>query len=223
MKKLLLGLMLLTFTQLSMAAPMLCGIQPTASCLSDTGDEIFSIIDTDGTLDTITAFTIDRNAGFTNTFGFYDIADSSNRLDIFTGTSGILSAETITWDGLMYSVLGGGTATFGSGASFGLYSTNSGGNTWFSQTALNADGLDHWLTFDTLGNTAGLLGVMNWTFALDDQFGGGDQDFNDLVASCIDCSPVGGPTINRVPEPAPLFLMGLGLLVMRRQIKKHQR
>jgi len=206
-----------------MAGLLLCDIASGASCLSDTGDETFQVVDTDGTLDTITSFTFDRNAGFTNSFGFYDLADSSNRLDIFSGTSLGLSAETIVWDGLGYSVLGGGSAVFGSGAEFGLYSVNSGGNTWFSQTLLNADGLDHWLSFATLGNTPGLLGVMNYTFALDDQYGGGDQDFNDAIFTCIDCVPAGGPTINRVPEPAPLALMGLGLLVMRHQIKKRQR
>ncbi len=218
MKKFLLAIMLSTLAPLTLAAPTLCQISAGATCLEDTGDEVFEINDTDGTIDTITTFTIDRNAGFTNDFGFYDTDDSSNRLSIFSGVSSILDAETITWDGLGYAVLGGAAAIFGSGAEFGVYSENSGGNTWFSQAALNADGLDHWLTFSTLGATPGLLGVMNITFALDDQFGGGDQDFNDLVAGCIDCQAIGGPGIEQVPIPSSLVLMGLGVMVLRARV-----
>ncbi len=212
------AVMSLAFVQLALAVPTLCNIQVGATCLADTGDETFTINDTDGTLDTITSFVVDRNAGFANDFGFYDLNDSTNRLGIFSGVDPVLSAATIEWDGSGYAVLGGGPmAVFGSGAEFGIYSENSGGNTWFSETALNADGVDHWLVFNTLATTSGFLGAMNLTFALDDQYGGGDQDFNDLVLGCIDCVSADLDRFN-VPEPTPLALMGFGLLFMRKRM-----
>jgi len=219
MKNLIAAIGLTLASTIALATPTLDQVVPYATApLQDTGYETFQIIDTDGVTDTVTAFTINRNAGFTNTFGFYDLTDSANRLSIFDGVSSNLSAETILWNGTGYGVLGGAAAVFGSGSEFGLYSVNNGGNTWFSESLRNADGLDHWLTFQTLGSTPGLLGVMNWTFALDDQFGGGDQDFDDLVSACIDCVAAGGGGITRIPEPTPLALMGFGLLFMRKRL-----
>ena len=60
------------------------------------------------------------------------------------------------------------------------------------------------------------------TFGWEDlPFDGTDNDFQDVVFGCIDCVEVGGVfEIEQVPEPAPLFLMGLGLLALRSQLKR---
>lgn len=74
------------------------------------------------------------------------------------------------------------------------------GNQWFSDTSLNADGLDHLLAFQKKDGSDRY--ILFW----DDQYGGGDRDFNDFVARVNFVSPVA------VSEPGSLALIGLGLI-----------
>lgn len=64
-------------------------------------------------------------------------------------------------------------------------------------------------------------GELNFTFETPflNTISGNAKDISHLTWYGIEG---GGGGINQVPEPAPLALMGLGLLVMRSQIKKHQ-
>lgn len=69
--------------------------------------------------------------------------------------------------------------------------------TWYTDKSLNADGLEH---VATLRNSTG----DNASIYLDDQFGGGDRDFNDMVVNGIDIKPV--------PEPTQMLLFGSALI-----------
>jgi len=214
MKNLITGLVLLIAPAFALAVPSLCNLTAATECLVDTGGEFVQIIDTDGNTDTITSFVISRNAGYSNSFGFYDPFDTSNYLQLFNGVDGPFTATTVNWDGTSFEALGT-TRTFSTGGAFGLYVSTSGGDTWYSDTSLNSDGFDHFLFFDTLGNapSASFINVQNLVFAIEDLPNGGDKDYNDLLASCIDCAPAGRPTTTTtVPVPATMPLFGMGLM-----------
>ncbi len=68
---------------------------------------------------------------------------------------------------------------------------------WFSDNSLNSDGQDHLLAFQRKNGDSKFL--LFW----DDQFGGGDRDFNDFVARVNFVQPV--------TEPGTIALFGLGL------------
>lgn len=75
----------------------------------------------------------------------------------------------------------------------------SGAPLWTSKIADNSDALDHMVTFlITGGPSAG-----NYAIAFDDQLGGGDRDFQDLVIEVDGVSPV--------PVPGAFLLGSIGL------------
>lgn len=213
MKRLFVLLGTLAFTVGANASLILSDFLPFTPGLADTGDELFSVSDIDGVDDDITSFILGRSASFSNAFGIYDPLDITNVLQVSDGIApaGFASGEVLEFNNATQSYqLAGTVGTYSTTAAnsvFGLY-IDTGFDRFYSQADLNADGLDHLLTFATEGQ-GGLTNAFDYVFAWEDAFGGGDMDYNDIITGCIDCTAA-----RAVPEPAPVFLMGLGLMAM---------
>ncbi len=186
---------------------------------TDQGYQAFSLIDTDLTGDTATAFLLLEIAGFKddNIFGIYGYTDDGSgnitlgeTLDIFQGSASAISSATLEFDvsAGTVSLRGGTTSAFISADHFGFYISTPQNNTFYTQTVLNADGADHAMAFDTSDNGAsGLLGsdiVIAFEDLLQPSLSEPIPSFDDMVVGIIDIKPV--------PEPATLMLFGLGLL-----------
>lgn len=166
-------------------------------------------------------------AGFAsqNTFGIYDMNDPTRRLQLFSGGATSNASRTIT----VSATAGGyefvvartnGTVTGSSifsSDSFGYYLTTPQfpGQDFYSDTTLNTDGTDHMYGYQ--GNGGMFLNNSNvppslrgmtfdagmYLLAWEDLYGGGDQDFQDMVVVTQAISPV--------PLPGALLLLGAGL------------
>lgn len=226
--QLLAGVSLLASSSL-VSAGQLCGLSTSLGalpCVDDTGDEFFSVSDIDGVDDDITSFILDRNAGFSNAVGIYDPFNTSNSLELWSGSvaPGFPSGVVLNWDGTdTYSLEGGGGSLTLSNllyaSVFGMYLDTGQGNIYYSDSSLNSDGTDHLQTFLTEGLGGATTGF-DITFAWED-LDLGDADFNDIVYGCIDCVAE-GVTTTQVPIPGTVALMGLGLLGLRTARRKAQ-
>jgi len=163
---------------------------------------------------------IELSAWSANTsFGVYDIADPSRAVEIFAGLDnpGLFSggvanlAISVTGDVAINYVDSGVDFQGNSlGYWFGFYAATPGG-TWYSNTGLNSDQTDHMLAYqgkniDTIQVADLAPGI--WTddefvLAFEDQAGGGDGDYQDLVVIV--------QSVNPVPVPAAVLLGILGL------------
>lgn len=152
-----------------------------------------------------------------NTFGIYDRADPSNTVELFAGSAS-------TGSQVVMSILLDGSVTLGftdtgvdfAGNSFGFYLDNSttrfgGPATYYSDTGLNADGVDHMAAYQGTGEQVQIANLAagpwlssEYVLAWEDWYGGGDRDYTDFVVMVESIDPI--------PEPSILALLGLGML-----------
>lgn len=212
MKKLLgsilVGAVMAVSAAMAQALPILNTLVAGSDPLVDTRVIGFQLTDTDGVNDDVNAYLFLESAGYasSNTLGIYDWLDPSRTLTIFDGAVTAGTNATLAYAGGAFGI---GPRTLSvADPIFGLFLTSPEG-TFYSDPGLNADGVDHFAIFATEGST-GLAGVFEFVVGIEDLYGGGDLDYNDMVFGITDVAPYRAA----VPAPAPLALMGLGLLAL---------
>lgn len=191
-------------------------LSATNACLDDGNDAAWTTVGSIGQIDIV--LELAGNAS-TNTFGVYDLNNPGARLSIFDGADSagdqaiLRLRQTVNGWRLSVQELGSSTWTHQtiSTSAFGFYLSVQGGNTFYSQTARNADGTDHLYAYQGTGTpflTGPLAGEFfsrqDYILAWEDLLGGGDRDYQDFVAVVQDITPV--------PLPTPVLLLISGLV-----------
>lgn len=144
----------------------------------------------------VTAFFVGGDAGFTSTIGL--LVNGVDR-----GITGLNNQSSVPGQTLDF-----GTVAAGDVLTFFLNVQNTG-LTFFSDTALNPDNINHVFSADYSG---GDFGIPAGTFVgFEDLLGGGDFDYNDHQYVFVF---EGGGNPNPVPEPATwaMLIAGFGLV-----------
>lgn len=137
-----------------------------------------------------------KYAGYTQDLGYIDGTSGIS----FQSLTGTITGNGYADDGALTGTLFADLLTVADGLTdFRWADQTSGAPLWTSKISDNIDMLDHMVTFlITGGPSAG-----NYVIAFDDQLGGGDRDFQDLVIEVSGVSPV--------PVPGAFLLGSIGL------------
>jgi hypothetical protein len=192
----------------------------TGDCISDGADAAWTTVGSVGAIDIV--LELAGNAS-TNSFGVYDLTDPTRRLSVFEGNDGVSSQATVRLrqfeGGWRVSVLEQNNADDPSGwthltlstSAFGFYLGTLAQGTFFSNTTLNSDGVDHLYAYRGTGTPflsgplAGeVFSMQDYLLAWEDLAGGGDRDYQDFAAIVEDVKPV--------PLPTAVWLLASGLI-----------
>ena len=188
---------------------------PGTGAYTDTGGEGVCLIDTAN--NDVTAFLmLELTTDYvdSNRFGIYDFTVDyqgnvvlGDTLEVFSGLDSMLSDVTLAFDlnaGTVTNPITGDSAYIDT--TFGFYLMNPPGDTWYSHAALNQDGYDHMMIFDTSDNGVYELLGSDVVVAIEDLPGFfADWDFNDMVVGVSNVAV-------HTPEPGTILLLGFGLI-----------
>ncbi len=150
---------------------MMAGHGYTIDVVADeTNIQVWDVADPDAESITFNLRVLGKRAGNTQILGYYKAGDGTTFTAVLTQV-----ADTDGEVAIPVTIPAAFASSFG-------FAIQSGEYTWYSETALNSDGLDHVAVFNPASNT--------YILAFEDTVGLGDSDYNDLVIKITDITCV---------------------------------